>query len=143
MVDGRGGASFAGEVLDEPRVAGQLFPEDFHGQIPVQRQVDGSVDRPHAADAEGIKQKKVAELERDDRERPAPRTFDLRERLLASEVNRCVALVTVDRFRHCARGVHRDGDVSTRRKSRATGNPARRDLSTLHKTPQPLSDLGS
>ena len=114
VVDRRGGAGLLGEAVDESRIAGESLAKDFDGEIPVQRQVDGLVHRAHAADAERIEQKKVAELQRDDGYRLALGTLDVGEGSLTGEVNRRAALMAVNRFRYCARGIHCGGDGNTR-----------------------------
>ena len=63
MVDGGGGARFTGERLDELRVAGKFWTEDFDSNVPVELEINAFVDGPHATDTEYIKQQQIAELE--------------------------------------------------------------------------------
>ena len=80
--------------------------QDFQREIAVEREVDGFVNRAHAADPDGVEQQEIAELQRHNGKRAAMLALDVGEAALSCQVEDRPARVAIDGIRHFAWRVH-------------------------------------
>jgi hypothetical protein len=80
--------------------------QDFQREIAIEREIDGLVNRAHAADPDGVEQQEITELERHNRKRATMLALHVGEARLSGQVEDHPASVAIDGIRHFAWRVH-------------------------------------